>query len=481
MKKMKNQKALSDRWQAGKIKIILLLLILGLFFSFQAGAQNTGPKRTCVLYLVDADGSLVLVSPDSPLAVTLNGVAVYDTQLEQFKFIGEDLKITLDGEPVYDTQLEQFKFIGEDLKITLDGEVAAVYDTQIEQLKFVGDDLKMTLDGEVVEIDSPVVINLQEGTRADTTWQAIKDALELIDDIIAGSEGQVDIVAPLPAGSNQIGVVEVANAETPLEVASYDTHFDSDVPVTLGGEIVSIDTSTDIPVTLDGEIVEIDSPVVINLQEGTRADTTWQAIKDALELIDDIISGSEGQVDIVASLPAGANQIGVVEVANAETPLEVASYDTQLEQFTFIAGGLKITLAGEAVYDTQLEQFKFVGDDLKMTLDGEEVEVTLNEEHVGIDSSIAVCTSIEHDSAYVTPYSEVQKSYSDVKKIVIDNNGKDIRLAYDGTTTTNDGQPYFPIRADGLGYQENDLNLLNCTLRLKAESDTTYCRILIGH
>lgn len=42
-----------------------------------------------------------------------------------------------------------------------------------------------------------------------------------------------------------------------------------------------------------------------------------EAMVDALQILDNIVSGSEGQVDIVGSLPVGANVIGKVSVDQA--------------------------------------------------------------------------------------------------------------------------------------------------------------------
>lgn len=46
------------------------------------------------------------------------------------------------------------------------------------------------------------------------------------------------------------------------------------------------------------------------LPTGAASETTLDAIKTAVETLDNIVSGSEAQVDIVASLPAGTNAIG---------------------------------------------------------------------------------------------------------------------------------------------------------------------------
>ena len=47
----------------------------------------------------------------------------------------------------------------------------------------------------------------------------------------------------------------------------------------------------------------------------TAIDADTNSIKTAVEILDNAISGNEMQVDVVASLPAGANTIGGVIIA----------------------------------------------------------------------------------------------------------------------------------------------------------------------
>lgn len=86
---------------------------------------------------------------------------------------------------------------------------------------------------------------------------SIKTAVELIDNMISGSEGQVDVVtSALPSGAST-----AANQTTIIG-------------------------------HLDG------------------VETALAAIQTAVELLDNAISGAEMQVDVVGSLPAGTNAIG---------------------------------------------------------------------------------------------------------------------------------------------------------------------------
>jgi hypothetical protein len=100
--------------------------------------------------------------------------------------------------------------------------------------------------------------------------QAIKTAVELIDNTVSGSELQVDIVASLPAGTNNIGDVDVVSSALPTGAATSALQTSSEAILT------TIDADT-------------------SILAGT-------------------VAGSELQVDIVASLPAGTNNIGDVDV-----------------------------------------------------------------------------------------------------------------------------------------------------------------------
>ena len=81
----------------------------------------------------------------------------------------------------------------------------------------------------------------------------------------------VDVTAALPAGTNNIGDVDVVSSALPT------------------GAATSANQST--------------------------ANTALAAIQTAVEILDNVVSGSEAQVDVVGSLPAGTNNIGDVDVA----------------------------------------------------------------------------------------------------------------------------------------------------------------------
>jgi len=78
------------------------------------------------------------------------------------------------------------------------------------------------------------------------------------------------------------------------------------VPVTLASD------QGDTPITLDGETVTVDLGANndVTVTSGAITETNSGAIKTAVETIDNAISGTEMQVDVVAALPAGTNAIG---------------------------------------------------------------------------------------------------------------------------------------------------------------------------
>jgi hypothetical protein len=114
--------------------------------------------------------------------------------------------------------------------------------------------------------DDPAVAKL--GT-IDADTGAIKTAVEIIDNAISGSEMQVDIVA---------------------DGAGLATAAKQDI--------------------LETTLTAIETDIAANEVLLGTIDADTGAIKTAVEIIDNAISGSEMQVDVVASLPAGSAAIG---------------------------------------------------------------------------------------------------------------------------------------------------------------------------
>ena len=69
---------------------------------------------------------------------------------------------------------------------------------------------RLLVDGSgVTQPVSAASLPLPAGAATETTLSAVRTAVELLDNAVSGNELQVDVVAPLPAGTNTIGRVDV--------------------------------------------------------------------------------------------------------------------------------------------------------------------------------------------------------------------------------------------------------------------------------
>jgi hypothetical protein len=185
---------------------------------------------------------------------------------------------------------------------------------------WVKHDGTVTVDGSGVTqpVSGTVTANLS------ATDNAVLDAIEVdtttIAGAVAGAEMQVDVVAALPAGNNNIGDVDVASvvpgtAATNLGKAEDAAHTTGDTGVAILG--VRRDTAASGADT-DGDYATLNldatgrlwahDPIAEALLTTIDADTG--GILTAVQTLDNAISGTEMQVDVVAALPAGTNAIG---------------------------------------------------------------------------------------------------------------------------------------------------------------------------
>lgn len=134
---------------------------------------------------------------------------------------------------------------------------------------------------------------------AQTSLDAIKTAVEVLDNVVSGSEAQVDVVGALPAGDNNIGNVDLASAIP----AGTNNIGDVDV-LTVPADPFGANADAAATAGSTGSI-----------QAKLRLLTSQlDAVKTAVETLDNAISGSEMQVDVVGALPAGTNNIGDVDI-----------------------------------------------------------------------------------------------------------------------------------------------------------------------
>ena len=130
-------------------------------------------------------------------------------------------------------------------------ELSAVDNAVLDTIDAVLDTIKT--DTAALVVDAAASEALLTTIDADTSAlvtsnDAIKTAVEIIDNAISGTEMQVDVVAPLPAGTNNIGDVDVLSSALPTGASTLaeqqtqttalqlldDTVFADDAAFTLG-------------------------------------------------------------------------------------------------------------------------------------------------------------------------------------------------------------------------------------------------------
>jgi hypothetical protein len=187
-------------------------------------------------------------------------------------------------------------------------------------------------------------IDVTPGTGATVATDDISSVHYQVVKLGLGADGSLDNLVD----SGQ----QLMAASVPVVLASNHT----DVKVTLDSEAVAI-TGT-VAVTQSGAWDEVginDSGNSITVDNGGTfaVQVTGDALT-ALQILDNAISGSEMQVDVVAALPAGDAAIGrvkltdgtdvadVLDLTNAN-PLTVAIVDGSGDQITSFGGGTQYT------------------------------------------------------------------------------------------------------------------------------------------
>lgn len=109
--------------------------------------------------------------------------------------------------------------------------------------------------GNSITVDGTVAAT-QSGTWTEANSAAIKTAVETIDNAISGSEMQVDVVAALPAGTNNIGDVDVLS----LPALPAGTNAIGKLSANSGVDIGDVDVTSSVSSTLDhGSNLDIDT------------------------------------------------------------------------------------------------------------------------------------------------------------------------------------------------------------------------------
>jgi hypothetical protein len=192
-----------------------------------------------------------------------------------------------------------------------------------------------TADGAVVLTDETAtghaqVVKIGYGANADATVVGA-DANGLDVDVTREPATAADAAVGLPSvvkvvggydGSNvqaistdASGVVQVdvlTHPEVALDAASLAAL--ESITIVDGGATISVDDGGG-SLTVDVGSSALPTGAATSAKQDT-AQTALDAIKTAVEILDNAVSGSEMQVDVVAALPAGNNNIGDVDVAS---------------------------------------------------------------------------------------------------------------------------------------------------------------------
>lgn len=125
----------------------------------------------------------------------------------------------------------------------------------------------------------------------DADTGAIKTAVEVIDNAIAGTEMQVDVVAPLPAGTNNIGDVDVLTL--PAITGTVTANLSATDNAVLDQIELNQDTQTAVLNTIDADTgAMVTDLAAIEVLLGT-IDADTGAIATAVQLIDDTIHADD--------------------------------------------------------------------------------------------------------------------------------------------------------------------------------------------
>lgn len=351
----------------------------------------------------------------------------------------------------------------------------------------------ITDNGGSVTVDA-VSLPLPTGAATETTLDAIKTAVEILDNTVAGNELQVDLVGSIPAGTNTIGAVTITDTVDTADVLSLlngnglavtvlDTNGDQvntfggteylegTVDATATGALAMMEAAGDtmVPVqgtVADGLLVNLGSNNDVTVTGSVTAnagtnlntsalclETTLQSVKTAVETIDNAINGAEMQVDIVT--------IPVVTVAQAtSSSLKTETYlvDTIGDPITDDAtNSLRVNIVAGSSSGTE-----YVEDAPSVANPAGPMTFVVRED------SLAAVTDTNGDNIALrgTNKGELYVKQADV--VSVDDNGASITV--DGTITANQGGTWninnisgainLPTGASSLGEQQTQTGIL---------------------
>lgn len=156
-------------------------------------------------------------------------------------------------------------------------------------------------------------------TTMDADTGAIATAVQIMDDWDESDRAKVNLIvgqAGVAAGAGAVGatVQRVTQASDSPAVVALQIMDDWDESDRAKVNIIAGQAG----ITAGAGTVGASTPRV-TLASNDPAVTALSAIQTAVQLIDNMISGNEAQVDVVAALPAGANLVGDVGLSGART------------------------------------------------------------------------------------------------------------------------------------------------------------------
>lgn len=182
-------------------------------------------------------------------------------------------------------------------------------------------DVKVTLDGESVVVSGSVTANA--GTNLNTSALAL-EATQLAGNVLTGAVNETAPISDTASSGLNGRLQRIAQRLTSLITALGN-------PFQAGGSIGNTAFGVNngpgvnaVNIQDGGNTITVDGTITANAGTNLNTsllalETTQNAIKTAVEIIDNAIVGNEMQVDIVAPLPAGNNNIGDVDVASLPT------------------------------------------------------------------------------------------------------------------------------------------------------------------
>lgn len=176
------------------------------------------------------------------------------------------------------------------LRVTIASDSTGVLSVDDNGGSLTVDNAGLTELAAAINASSQMDINIAaSGATVPISHAALTELAAAID-----TEVQVDVVGALPAGTNNIGDVDIAS------IAAGDNNIGNVDIVTVPAD--PFGANADAAATAGGT-----GSIQAKLRNLT---STNDAIKTAVEILDNAISGSEMQVDVVGALPAGTNAIG---------------------------------------------------------------------------------------------------------------------------------------------------------------------------